>query len=388
MRPIPNVPLSPCSPDYARLVAQGWDYWQEALRLVPSTAFLAELERCRVAAQALRADASATVEIELNGQRFQVHATGARGGFLYRLSCDDFQILIGSPKREWTISVRHLAAGLWEHGPAALRIRAFDALRPYTSQLDSDAIRVSRVDYCFDFYSPSFTKEFKPAMSGNVVAHSEVKTHEIVHVYSTGGRGKTLTIGARGGLQVQCYDKTTEIDEASGKTWLYDVWAAGMDGEWPWQGRPRDLWRLECRFSSAFLKERNVRRPHEVESALSNLIAEALFCRRLCVPCDDSNRRRWAVHPLWSAALEARGAVSLLPVGRKITGRRRELRERAIAQIAGSIRSATVLAFGAHEEGRSRALALEAHRRVGADPRHRDKEAAAQARYSTIDDAQ
>jgi hypothetical protein len=59
--------------------------------------------------------------IELGGERFSVSQHGAKGGFRWRFENDDFIVLVGSPKREWTISVRYTSAGLWEHGVHALR---------------------------------------------------------------------------------------------------------------------------------------------------------------------------------------------------------------------------------------------------------------------------
>jgi hypothetical protein len=59
--------------------------------------------------------------LQLGDHIFKAHATGARGGFRWRISDDDVLIMIGSPKRDWTISVRYLSAGLWERGLEALR---------------------------------------------------------------------------------------------------------------------------------------------------------------------------------------------------------------------------------------------------------------------------
>jgi len=130
MRKVPNVPLSPCPPEYARFLCEGFDSVQEAFRLIPSVEFVELLDATQRAARELADNLEGTVELDLAGERFKAHATGARGGFRWRLSNDDFLLFIGSPKREWTISCRYLSAGLWEHGPATLRERAFAALRP------------------------------------------------------------------------------------------------------------------------------------------------------------------------------------------------------------------------------------------------------------------
>jgi hypothetical protein len=307
MRTFPDIALSPCPDTYARYLVQGYDTVQEAFWLVPSDAFVALLERSQAAARDLADNLEATVDIALGGHNFKMHATGAKGGFRWRLSDDDMILFVGSPKRDWTISCRYLSAGLWEHGLGALRERAFEALRPSTTQPDPDCVRVSRADWCFDFFSPAFTAEFTPGLASNVVCHSSAKAMErgSYDIWSRGGQGETLTIGSKAGLQNQLYNKTLEIDEASGKTWLYALWLDALDGEWIFGDsvKPHDVWRLECRMSSDFLKERNVRRPHELEQNLAALVAEAIYTRRLATPTSDSHRQRWPMHPLFSEAL-------------------------------------------------------------------------------------
>jgi hypothetical protein len=372
-------------------LAQGLDTVQEAVALTPSDEFVKLLERTQAEARELRDDLEATVPLDLGGERFQAHATGARGGFRWRLENDDLMLLIGSPKRDWTISIRYSSAGLWEHGLEALRVRAFQALSAYTTQRDPDCIRVSRADYCFDFWSPSFSAEFLPGLARNVVCHSSSKAHEAggYNLWGRGGQGETLTIGSKSGLQVQLYNKTLEIDEVSGKTWLYDVWVAGLDGEWVWDTqKPRDVWRLECRFAGDFLKERNIRRPHEIAALMPELIAEALYTRRLATPeGDDSNRRRWPMHPLFSEAVRLRAAAHLLPIGRRVTGRRVALLERAQASLAGNLRTVSVLENGKYDPASVEAFVERAIARIEDDPRHLKKERVAVTRYSDVEDA-
>lgn len=375
---------------YAQLAAQGWDTVQEALALTPSPRFIDLLEVAKRQACEASDDLEGVSLISLGDYVLKSHATGARGGFRWRIADDDMMLMIGSPKREWTISLRYLSAGLWEHGWAALRARAFEVLRPYTAQASEDCIRVSRADWCFDFYSPAFSAEFDPGISRNVVCHSSAKAEECgsYDLWARNGRGETLTIGSKTGLQVQLYDKTREIDEASGKTWLYPVWRAGL-GIDPWGcEKPNHMWRLECRFSGEYLKDRDIRRPHELMAARDHLLAEALFSRRLTVPhATDTNRRRWPLHPLFTMAWQARGATEMLPLGRKVTGRREALKDRAEKQIAGAIRSATILEFGAYQDDKARLLAARAHRMIEADQQHQRKSTAAMDRYSDVEDA-
>ena len=140
-------------------------------------------------------------------------------------------------------------------------------------------------------------------------------------------------------------------------------------------------------FQGETLKNRNIRRPHELEANLRKLVTEALFTRRLSEPTNDSNRWRWPMHPIWSEAYRSCGAAAMLPVGRKVTGRRVALVDRAEKQIRGAIRSATVLAFGDYDDAKARALAQRAHAGVMLDRRHNEKVRVATDRYSNVDKA-
>ncbi len=390
MRDLPGLSLTPCPPEYAVVVAEGWDTVQEALALSPTLEFVDLLEMARKRAIEVQDDLEGVVPVELNGQPFRVHATGAKGGFRWRFENDDYVVMVGSPRRDWTISVRYLSAGLWEHGLLALREHCFRALAGYVTQTTLDCVRVSRADWAFDFYAPAFSAEFVPGTAGNVVCQGGVKIHEVgaYETWSSGaGRGETLTIGSKATLQVQLYDKSKEITDVSGKEWMVAIWREAL-GRDPWGFEPaRDVYRLECRFASEFLKERNFRRPFEVVEALPLLLAEALVKRRLAVPDGDSNRSRWPMHPLWSEAYRRRGATYMAAIGRKVTGRRAALLEAAARQIAGAIRSATVLAENDYDPVSAKELVDDAMSRIERDPKHAKKVDRAFDRYTDVDDA-
>lgn len=385
MRPLPDVRLSPCPPGYARIVAQGWDSVQEAYAFQPTPSFIDLLEAAQARAQVID-ESDGMTEVEIGGHPFKVSAHGAKR-YRWRIENDDFIILIAQPKHDWAISVRYLAAGLWEHGWQALRERVMEILRPVTFQRQLDCVRVTRADWCFDFYAPTLADEMHPGAAANTVAHSSVRKFETQTV-GIGDRSQTLTIGSRSSLQLQLYDKTREITEQSGKTWLYDVWIASMGGKSPWRGRPQNIWRLEIRFFRQFLKDRNCRLPHRVQTERDRLIAEALFTRRWAVPQEsDRHRQRWPLHPIWSEAYRQRGAPEMLPLGRKVTGRRHELAGQALKQIMGTARSATVLQLGKYDDAKARIMLHRAAEGIEKDPRHQEKVDAARVRYSDVDEA-
>lgn len=394
MRSLPYLRLSPC--EDAWLAAQGWDTIQEAYAVKPRIEWLEMLKGAKRRAGEVQDDLEGIVPVQCGPELLDCHATGAKGGFSFRLTCPDFQIMVGSPRREWTISVRYISAGLWAHGLEALRARVLACLADGTTRDVEDFIRVSRADWCFDFYAPHVTEDFKPGEMGmNCCKPAGMKTIERFQMNMGDmdgeiwqrGRVETFTIGAKTGCQVQFYDKSREIDEMSGKTWLYDIWLAGL-GFNPWGGgKPADMWRLECRFSSDFLKERNLRRPDEIIAARPELVAEALVKRRLVdnrVGNDDKLSRR-AVHPIWSEAFRSCAVDHLLPVGRIVTGRRSELIDQSLKQLAGLLRNCSVLEVGADDAETRAALVKRAMDMLEADPKHGKKVDRAMDRYAAVD---
>lgn len=389
--------LSSCDETYAVCVGEGFDYWQEALKWQPKGEFCLALERAKKQAQLLKGDLTGQIEFKLGAEVFSAFATGAKGGIAWRLGNDDFLLLIGSPEREWTISIRYLAAGLWEHGMDNLRLRALTALWPVThhdgNNVSGDNLRVTRIDWCWDFFSPSFTKEFRPGgMMECVVAPSGVKTtveDGYAAMWGKRTQGETLTLGTKSTLQVQLYDKTKEITEASGKTWFYGLWRqnAGRD-IFAEMEKPRHVWRLECRWSREFLRERNIRYMEDVPELLPRLIAEALLVRRFTIGgSDDVHAFRWPLHPLWSEAFRRSAAERQLVRQRYVVGTRQALFEQAIKQVAGSLRGSNILDDGEPSTEQALKLAQDAVAYMFSDPKHAQKVKALQERYRFVDEA-
>jgi len=93
------------------------------------------------------------------------------------------------------------------------------------------------------------------------------------------------------------------------------------------------------------------------------------------------------MHPIWSEAYRQRRASEMLPLGRKVTGRRMELTGQAFKQIVGTARSATVLQFGEYDGAKARVMLHRAAEEIEKDPRHLTKTEAARVRYSDVDEA-
>ncbi|MBR9972705.1 hypothetical protein [Magnetospirillum sulfuroxidans] len=316
----------------------------------------------------------------------QVRATGAKGGVKWVAGNDDLLFLIRSPAAGWCVSIRYLAGGLWEYGLDALRARAHQALLHAGFRAkgpDEWPVVVSRADYAFDFHSPAFGREMIPRLLEQIVCHSSSKTRatvlpEKLSTWSRGGTLQTIDIGSKAGLQVSIYHKSLEVTEASGKTWFHELWGGVVE----------DVWRLEIRFGGEYLRDRSLRTHADLMSELPAMIGEAVFTRRLTVPLTgDTRRRRWALHPLWTAAYLARGEAILPPLGRYVTGRRSVLLDQQARQIAGTLRSAAVLARGDFDPGAVSEMVELACRLIDDDHRHLQKVERAVERYRFVDDA-
>jgi len=394
-RALPEVPLSKVPEGYAVLLAHGFDSWQETAAMKLSQAFVTRLDKAKDAARAEQAEAGDTVGVpfQLGAETLHMRPDGAKGGVRWVLAGADFLLLIRSPKMEWCVTVRYLAAGLWQYGVEELRHRVTMAFWAEDSHAFGDQhvfdhmkLRVSRADFAFDFHSPAFSAEFTPALAENVVTHSSSKVRQkmLAGTFSRGGMGETLTIGSKAGLEVEVYDKTKEIREASGKDWMQTIWAPALEGE----VAEGDVWRLEIRMGKEFLRERDCWHYSDIVKHLPELIAEALYTRRLARPKGgDTNRARWPLHPLWTLAYRARGAGHMRPLGKQITMRRFQMDKQLNKQLAGTFIAAAVLAHGKAGREEIERMAERAVSYAISDDGRADKAARAKERYRFLDEA-
>ena len=391
MRPRPKVFLELPTDDYARLIGWGWDTIQEAHPFAPDGALVARLEEGKRAAQEARANGEGVAQIDIHGEPFLIHATGAAGGVAYRLENDDMIFLLRSASCEWGASVRFKAAGLWEHGWQGLRERAVDFFDGSLERKLPDEPRISRADYAFDFFSVAFSGEFDfGRLRPLLVCHSSSKARWHSEVIGTSRRDQTFTVGRPNSLQLTVYDKAAEINEISGKTWMEEVWAQTTFGEILYADKPEHVWRLEVRMGKGYLKERNAQPVSVFLEFWRELIEEALTRVRLSSPnSDDACIRHRPLHPLWSLAFEhiRTGRDQILPIGRRVVGRRDALLARAAAQIAGAARSAAILSAGDASPDGLQVILRRAAEIAQSDPKRGLKEDAARARYEFVDEA-
>jgi hypothetical protein len=385
-RPLPKVDLLPCPPDYARLIGEGWDTLQEAFDLEMLPRFVTLLEDAQLEARAADKRMKGLAAVKLGNVEYKMRATGTRG-FRWLLETHDYIVMVAAPGTDWPVSIRYLAIGLHQRGVEAMRVEALSSLHAWTHPKQADFMRVSRADYAYDFHAPVFLKrDFRSYLCECVVAPARVKGK----FHFLRSRGETFDIGTKASVQVELYNKSKQITDVNGLAYMYMVWAKNNDGIC----FDRDVVRLEIRFGSEFLHERNVLRSHELMAQRRELVAEALYTRRLTLPpvrADGGrtrNRARWPLHPIWSEAIRATGAKAMVPLGRVVFGLREALVERSKAQIAGTLLSHSYLAFGDFDEKKILALIRdELLPRVTADPDLMKKGEQLSLRYSGVEDA-
>lgn len=391
----PSIELTIPKTGYATLLCGNLDWWQEALNMLIPITLCEAMGEAKARAIELDERRKAVVPFMLGGERFEVQAVGSRGKE-FLLSNDDIRIEIGSPNIEWSITWRATSAALWEYGIHELRERVYNLLgkagvKP--RRTDERWVSLTRVDYAFDFWSPAFTTEMRPELVNSFVSPSEVKWRADMWGKTARNekgevKAQTLTFGSRKGCQVQIYDKTAEIVEASGKEWMLEIWGE-RGGYWPTE-KPADVWRLEVRMAGEWLKGRTSKDPEKFFEDQWKLIADGLFNRRLTVPNpNDSNRWRWALHPLYSLAIEEiENPQEFVPVGHKVTKRRQELKQMLVANAAGTIRSALVLENdGEVDAAKAEKLAAEIVERIFEDKAHIEKIIRAENRYELVEEA-
>lgn len=400
----PNIAHTEPTPEYALPLCANYDWWQEALNVAYPDSLWDRMAAAKADAIALDERRATPIAFVLGGELFQLLPHGSSGREFLLVS-DDMRLEFGPRKMEWSVSWRATAAALYEHGVEAIRERMYkllEAERILPRSQDQRCISLTRVDFAFDFWSPNFSREMRPEIANSIVCPAEVKEKGSFYVKGkqTGtyeGQLQTLTIGSHGGCQVQIYDKTAEITEASGKTWMYDIWGE-VDGYAP-TGKPGDVWRLEVRLAGEWLKNRTGKDVDKFIANREKIIADALYNRRLTVPsATDSNHRRWALHPLYTLAVRIlNDPQEFVPVGRKTTLRADALKKSLILNAAGNIRSHFVLNSTGidletrhtdeFEEEALDDLIKQVRAAIIHDPAHNQKMRRAENRYEFVEEA-
>lgn len=391
------------TPGYARWLAWNYDTVQECYGTKFPEGFADRLDEAQELARE-KHDGQA-MSFNLGGEIFQIWTKGSKGGNRWVLANDDVQIHFRSEKPGWNVSVRYLAAGLWEHSIEYLKEWVSDLLlgegfEPYNQERGdgNDWARLTRIDFAIDVHSPSFSQEQLPGLlAQNMVLTSGVKAKMIFG----SRRNETLQIGMNSkSLQICVYDKGKELIDKPGKEWMYDIWEyGGYSAPYDEEGRrrARDVWRFEIRFGKEFLKDRNLRTFEDFHAKSNIVAAEAIDRRRMISPTlegeyvglDYKHRERLDLHPLWATidALLDTKDKEFVPRGRMITMRREAYIEMLKKQQAGIGRSLSVAQHGGYDEDAAREDALDSVELAMSDQDHDNKIERCMEKQMFIDEA-
>jgi len=246
----------------------------------------------------MKADGNADgVELQLGCQRFMLQPYGSKP-YSYVLRNRDFIVRL-SENLNPCCHVQFLSEGLWQRGPQG-QLKQFDLWAASVNLASHREPTVSRADWAFDFHLDNidFSEDDFISLASKDSKHRKDR------------RAQTFTFGT-GDKVVRIYDKTAEIEEASGKTWFYELW-----------DRSTNVWRIEFQLRGDALREAGIKTLPDLfvrQAGLLNHLAKKHTSLR--VPSSDGNRSRWPVHPLWTALL---GIIAAFPTqvrGEPLDGR-------------------------------------------------------------------
>jgi hypothetical protein len=219
-------------------------------------------------------------EVQLGTERFAVMPYG-KHPYAYVLSNEAFEVRLGENMSP-SCHVQFSSQSLWQCGLDDL-IRRFDSWCDSVNLTSDLPEVVSRADWAFDYHLPIV----------DFTADDFVSRLRKDSIHRENGSAQTFTRG-RGAVVFRIYDKVAEIEEQSQKFWFFELW-----------GRRDGVWRVEMQVRRERLREGGIDTIADLRSLQNDLLRE--LCSNhttLRRPGSDTNKARWALHPLWEALLE------------------------------------------------------------------------------------
>ncbi len=221
------------------------------------------------------------IEIELGGERLALHRSG-QGPYTFRLSNKAFTLGL-SERMQPRCYAQFSSHLLWTSGlDAALKL--FNAIWQAVGSRPTRPEVVSRVDAAFDFQiaQPDFRTEHFVSQAAKDSTWRENQAPQ------------TFQFG-RSDVVCRVYDKIAEIEQQSGKSWLFDIW-----------GVREGVWRAEFQIRGERLKEAGIATVDQMRAYLPSLVKHlARHHTSLRLPGHDSNRSRWPLHPMWRGVIDS-----------------------------------------------------------------------------------
>lgn len=223
----------------------------------------------------VRTEGNDFAELSLGSESFALLPYGKKP-YRYVLTNRAFEVRLGE-RMQPACHVQFFSEALWSDGPDALETR----LRDWCASLGLTHIQrevISRADWAFDYHLPIIDFD----ASSFVSRATKDATHR------EHGKPQTFRMG-QGEVVVRVYDKSTEIEQQSGKAWFFDLW-----------GRKDQVWRIEFQVRGERLKQAGIRTFADMRDLQHDLLRElAENHTTLRAKTSDSNRSRWPLHPLW-----------------------------------------------------------------------------------------
>lgn len=143
---------------------------------------------------------------------------------------------------------------------------------------------ISRSDWAFDI----------------ALSHADFRPDHVITravkdaTWRSSGSIQTIQFG-KGDVVLRIYDKVAEIEEKSGKTWLYDLWDC-----------KEGVWRVEYQVRRERLRAAGISTIETLRDFEGDLLTELTGKHAsMRKPTGDSNRSRWPLHPMWQAVKNA-----------------------------------------------------------------------------------
>jgi hypothetical protein len=215
--------------------------------------------------------------IKFGCEEFMLASHGTSSGYSFLMENEAYIIQFGEMiKPNFFVKFRSVA--LWHHGALALHFRFLNwaasiGMVPYQAE------KLSRVDFAFDYQ----------ITEANFDEDNFVSTAKKDHQYRKNGKIQTLQFGADQ-IVLRMYNKTDEIEEKSHKTWFYDLWDV-----------KENVWRIEWQVRKHFMRLLGVSSFQcLIEGGQADILNQLITNHtKMKIKGNDSNRSRWALHPLW-----------------------------------------------------------------------------------------